>query len=236
MASVTNFFRRSDARAQRRAGGLAFRAMLRSRAAVSRVPISVTDEGGSSERALVAALRQRDPGAFDALYRRHHARIWTFLARLTGDRIEAQDLFQETWLAAAKHAHRLAEDSELLPWLYTIARNKHRSSRRFLLFDLRKKERFALEPASSPIAPDEHAAMRARAAEVAEAFEALADAHREVLLLSLVEGLETRHVAEVLGLREDAVRKRLSRARAELAALLGSREPELVMRLRGESS
>lgn len=177
------------------------------------------------DAALVAALRRRDPGAFDELYRRHHQRIWVFLARLTADRAETEDLFQDTWLAAAKHAHRLAPESELLPWLYTIARNKHRSSRRFLLFDLRKKERFALEPPMSVLAPDEHAAVRARAADLCDAFDALADAHREVLLLCLVEGLDTRQVATVLGLREDAVRKRLSRARAELAARLGTRDP-----------
>lgn len=188
------------------------------------------------DRELVAALRRRDVGALDELYRRHHARIWAFLARLCGDRAEAEDLFQETWLAAAKHARRLAEDSELVPWLYTIARNKHRTARRFLLFDLRKKERFALEPSELGLAPDEHAAQRARAARVCEAFEALPDAHREVLLLCLAEGLETRQVAAVLGLREEAVRKRLSRARAELAARLGAREPSTTPVLQGGTS
>lgn len=192
-------------------------------------------DADTDERPLVAALRGRDTGAFDELYRRHHQRIWTFLARLTGDRSEAEDLFQETWLAAARHAHTLAEDSELLPWLFTIARNKHRSSRRFLLFDLRRKERFAVEPASGPLPPDDLAHARARAVEVSEAFDALGDAHREILLLSIVEGLDARQVGGVLGLREDAVRKRLSRARAELAALLDTRAAH-GYRLQGEPS
>lgn len=174
------------------------------------------------ERDIVGALRRREPGAFDELYRRYHARVWAFLVRLSGDRVEAEDLFQETWLAVARHVHRLEPTSDILPWLYTIARNKHRSARRFLLFDLRRKERFAREPVALP-APDEQAAARVRAAEVASAFDDLADAHREVLLLCVVEGLETRQVATVLGLREDAVRKRLSRARAELAACLEAR-------------
>lgn len=188
------------------------------------------------ERTLIAALRRRDAGAFDELYRRHHQRIWVFLARLTGDRSEAEDLFQETWLAAARHADRLAEDSELLPWLFTIARNKHRDGRRFLLFDLRRKERFALEPlAQSPLPPDELAHARARAADVSDAFDALGDAHREILLLALVEGLDTRQLAAVLGLREDAARKRISRARAELSALLDTRGAR-GYRLQGEPS
>ncbi|MDQ3037465.1 MAG: RNA polymerase sigma factor [Myxococcota bacterium] len=196
----------------------------------------MSDDAETDERPLIAALRRRDTGAFDELYRRHHQRIWLFLARLTGDRIEAEDLFQETWLAAARHAHRLAEDSELLPWLFTIARNKHRGARRFLVFDLRRKERFALEPlAQSPLAPDEHAHARARAADVSDAFDALGDAHREVLLLSIVEGLDARQLAAVLGIREDAVRKRISRARAELAALLDA-DATRSYRLEGEPS
>ncbi len=210
--------------------------MLRSRASGSRVVIHVSADRDPTERSLVAALRRREAAAFDELYRRHHARIWTFLARLTGDRAEAEDLFQETWLAAAKHAHRLEEDSDVLRWLYTIARNKHRTSRRWLLFDLRKRERFALEPSMLGLPPDEHAAARARADALCDAFDELPDAHREVLLLCLVEGLETARVAAVLGIREDAVRKRLSRARAELAARLGTREPASVGMLQGGTS
>jgi RNA polymerase sigma-70 factor (ECF subfamily) len=177
-----------------------------------------------AEQALVERLRGREPGAFDALYRRHHERIWAFLARLCGKRELAEDLFQETWAQAARHAHRLEPDTRLLPWLYTIARNAHRSARRFAFFDRRKREAFGLEPASGPRAPDDEADARRRAARCERAFGALGDAQREVLLLALVEGLTHAEVAAVLGLREEAVRKRLSRARAELAEALEREE------------
>ena len=62
---------------------------------------------------------------------------------------------------------------------------------------------------------------RAQAARVAEAFPRLTEAHREVLLLCLVEGLDSETAGRVLALRPEAVRKRLSRARAELARLAG---------------
>jgi RNA polymerase sigma-70 factor (ECF subfamily) len=172
------------------------------------------------ERALISALRRRDPYAFDSIYKRHHPRIWAFLVRLTGHRSEAEDLFQETWLAAARHAHRLHPESEIVPWLFSIARNKFRSSRRYLLFDLRRKERFACEPQPASLAPDETVHLRARAEKLQKAFESLDAIHREVLLLTMVEGLDTRQVAQVLGLREDAVRKRMSRARAALESQL----------------
>ncbi|GAB4196161.1 MAG: RNA polymerase sigma factor [Sandaracinaceae bacterium] len=184
------------------------------------------DEAGEAdvarveERALVAALRARQRGAFDRLYALHHERIWAFLLRLTGRRDEASDLFQETWLAAARHADRLDEDSRLLPWLYTIARNKHRNARRFLLFDLRKRELVAHEPEPERTGLEDALASRERAAALQQAFYALPDASREVLLLVTIDGLSSAEAAAVLGLAEPAVRKRLSRARAELAQRL----------------
>jgi RNA polymerase sigma-70 factor (ECF subfamily) len=187
------------------------------------------------ERALIAALHRRDARAFDEIYQRHHERVWAFLVRLTGHRNEAEDLFQETWLAAARHAHRLHPDSEIVPWLFSIARNKYRSARRFLLFDLRRKERFALEPSPASLAPDELAHLRAHAESLQRAFEALGGAHREILILTMVEGLDTRQVANVLHLREDAVRKRLSRARAELQTIL-DRWSARPLRLQGVNS
>ena len=75
--------------------------------------------------------------------------------------------------------------------------------------------------AARPAAPEVDVDARADAARVAAAFPRLTEAHREVLLLCLVEGLDSETAARVLGLRPEAVRKRLSRARAELARLAG---------------
>lgn len=176
------------------------------------------------EHELVERLRQGDRRAFDELYRQNEERIWRFLVRLSGRRDDAADLFQETWIQAARHAHRLEPGSRLAPWLYTIARNAHRSARRFVLFDFRKRDALALEPREGPATPEAEAETRRLAQRVDEALGALTDAHREVLLLAIVEGLSHGEIAAVLGVREDAVRKRLSRARAELAAALEKRE------------
>lgn len=174
-------------------------------------PISAADDA-----ALVAQLRAQERGAFDRLYALHHERIWRFLLRLSGRRDEAEDLFQETWVQAARHAHRLEVGSRLLPWLFTIARNQHRSARRFLLFDFRRKENLALEPMLGPSDPEalllDVEEMRA----LEDALASLGDAHREVLLLAHVEGMASLDIAAVLSLSDEAVRKRLSRARTEL--------------------
>jgi RNA polymerase sigma-70 factor (ECF subfamily) len=175
---------------------------------------------GTEDGDLVLRLRQQRPGAFDDVYLRYREPIWRFLHRLCGRQDVAEDLFQDTWLAVARNAHRLREDSQLLPWLYTIARNKHRNAVRFRLVDRKRREGAMVEPVERPLEPDVETEARRHAAKVELAFESLPDAYREVLLLFLVEGLSTETVAGVLGLREDAVRKRLSRARAELARKL----------------
>ena len=175
-------------------------------------------EGVGTDRELAIALGHADQQAFAEVYRLYHARIWRFLVRLAGSAAEAEDLFQETWLAAARHAQGIRAETALLPWLYTIARNKHRNALRFRFVDRRR--RFGCDPLPG-VSPDEAADLRVRTERTARAFAHLPAAHREVLLLCLVEGLATREVAGVLGIREEAVRKRLSRARQELARRLG---------------
>src|SRR5258706_11885757 len=93
-------------------------------------------EDVQSEAEIIAGLRQCEPKAFDALYTLYRARIHGFLLRLTGRRDVAEDLFQETWLSAARAAPRLREDTRLAAWLFTIARNAWVSHRRWSMLDL----------------------------------------------------------------------------------------------------
>jgi RNA polymerase sigma-70 factor (ECF subfamily) len=169
---------------------------------------------------LIDALRRRDPAAFDAVYARFHGRLWSFLVRLSGRRDVAEVLIQDTWLLVARHADRLEEGTDLAAWLFTVARNRYRSWRRWAVLDLTRLDLLAREPTPLAAVPESAALARAEVAALEDALARIAPAHREVLLLAAVEGLEAAQVAEVLGIREDAARKRLSRARAELAACL----------------
>jgi RNA polymerase sigma-70 factor, ECF subfamily len=177
-----------------------------------------------SDRDLVLALRARKPGAFDQLYQQYHDRIWRFLARLAGE--SAEDLFQETWLAAARHVHRLREDTRLLPWLFTIARNKHRNSVRTWLRQSRQRQALVAPKIAAPVPLDEKVHAHRQAEQTGLAFSRLPQAQREVLLLCVVEGFALAEVAQILECTDQAVRKRLSRARQELARLVGRRETE----------
>lgn len=187
----------------------------------SKVDAIVLDD----ERALVRALRRGDARAFDAVYERYRARLFAFLVRLSRSHHLAEDLLQETWLRLARHALELEEDTRLLPWLYTVARNLHTSHRRWSVLDAERLGalRFWTRE-TDELSPFERMAANETERKLERALAALPVAQREVVLLVCVERMEPTDAARVVGLAPEAFRQRLSRARAALAEALVTKE------------
>jgi len=186
---------------------------------------------------LVARLRGGDAAAFDEIYRRFTPGLYAFLGRLAGRAAVAEELLQETWLRLARHARALPADVNLGAWLYTVARNLHRSHRRWRLVDLDRLRLWrAAARAREAGAPSPHDAASARetAQRLEQALAALPLREREVLLLVAVEGFSPAEAAAITGIRPDAARQRLARARARIAAALeatgsiGAPAPQIV--------
>jgi RNA polymerase sigma-70 factor (ECF subfamily) len=175
-----------------------------------------------TERPLVDALRRGEASAFDAVYARYRGRIYGFLLRLSRRSDVAEDLFQETFLKLSRNATRLDEDTDLAAWLFTVARNAWVSHRRWAMLDVSRL--VAMDDDAMPAArlPDPDA--RADAARAMErmdrALASLPAGSREVLLLVGLEGFDQVEVARMLGIKHDALRQRLTRARAQLAEKL----------------
>ncbi len=174
------------------------------------------------ELRLVARLKTGDPAAFEAVYEAFHARIFSFLVRLSRRRDVAEDLLEETFLRLVVHARDLGSDTCLAAWLFTVARNLYSSwCRNRALHDDRITELTPAWPAPARGETPFEAASRTeteRRLELALARLSLRD--REVILLVTFEGLTPSEAASVLGLTPEAVRKRLQRARERLAAEL----------------
>jgi RNA polymerase sigma-70 factor (ECF subfamily) len=190
----------------------------------------------ADEALLVERLRGGDGAALADVYARYHERIWSFLLRLSGRRHLAEDLFQATWLAVARGAGRLRDDTDLRAWLFTVARNRYRSYRRWAVLDIARLLELGSGPAEHALAPDQEAEARAAAARVEAAFAQLSDAHREVLLLVVGEGFDATQAGAVLGLSPEAVRQRLRRARLELAEASAQGEAKSAGRRRRTAS
>jgi RNA polymerase sigma-70 factor, ECF subfamily len=176
------------------------------------------DMDRQSELELVGRVREGDAAAFDTVYAIFNARLFGFLARLTRNRDEAEDLAEETWLRFVANAGRLSGDTRLGPWLFTVARNLHVSScRSRALDDERTPEAIGLWPSVSCESPFESAAATELEDRIESVLASLPIVYREVLLLVGVEGLRPAEAASVCGVSPEALRQRLKRARALLA-------------------
>jgi len=179
----------------------------------------------ADERAWVDGLRRGDSAAFDAAFAAYRRRVYGYLIRMVRRRDVAEDLLQETFLRLAQHATRLAADTRLGAWLFTVAHrlvvswSRAQAVRAQLAGDLPAR---ASDDGRSPL--EALADSQAQLA-LERAFAALAPAYREVALLVGLEGLAPTEVAQILGHSPEAVRQRLARARTQLAAALGEHAP-----------
>jgi RNA polymerase sigma-70 factor (ECF subfamily) len=175
-----------------------------------------------TELALVEGLRRGDPVAFDEVYAAFNTRLFTFLVRLSRRRDVAEDLLEETWLRLVKHARRLAADTRLGPWLFTVARNLYVSySRSRMLEDSAMASLIGLWPFSvERSSPFEATATSELERRIERALAAMPAASREVLLLVAVAGLDHSDAADICGITPEALRQRLHRARETLSRML----------------
>jgi len=170
------------------------------------------------ELEIVNRLRAGDPSAFDAVHAAFNARLFSFLVRLSRRRDVAEDLLEETWLRLVAHAGRLRPETRLGPWLFTVARNLHVSyCRSRLLEESHTAGLIGLWPFAWPRpSPFEETAATEMERRIESAIASLPSAYREVLLLVGIEGFLPAEAAAVCGITPEALRQRLSRARALL--------------------
>jgi RNA polymerase sigma-70 factor (ECF subfamily) len=179
-----------------------------------------------NEAELLEAARSGSGEALEALLVRHEARLYRFARRLCRQREDAEDVLQESLLAAARGLPGFRGASSIGTWLYTIARSFCIKKRRRSVFapvevSLDTQASLAARGLADPARrPDEALEASRLEAALQAAIAALDRPYREVLLLRDVEGLSAAEVAEVTGLSVPAVKTRLHRARARLREAL----------------
>lgn len=179
------------------------------------------------DRELVERWRNGEADAFASLVRRHQRRVFGLLLRMLGNREEAEDAAQDTFLNLHRHGHRFRSESRFSTFVYRVAVNAALNRRRSLGRRRAHAEAFTdaqavghLGPAADPdperaLAGDE---LRAR---LGRELLALPEALRAPVVLFDVEGLSYGEIAEVLEVAEGTVKSRIHRARQALRARLG---------------
>jgi RNA polymerase sigma-70 factor (ECF subfamily) len=167
---------------------------------------------------LVAAARDGDRAAFEALVRATMADTYTLALRLTGDEEDARDVAQEAYLRAYRAIGRFRGDAAFTTWLYRITANCASTS-------LGKRSRHRHEqlgddtpladehPDNDPVAMATAGALRDR---VNDALADLPPRLRAVVVLRDVYDLPHEAIAAELGISVPAAKVRLHRARRRL--------------------
>jgi RNA polymerase sigma-70 factor, ECF subfamily len=175
-----------------------------------------------SDGELVVRVRGGDREAFEGLVRRHLRPALRLAARLLGDEDAAEDVVQESFMAALDGLDGFDTKRAFGPWFYRIVANRCSNARR----TSERRRTGALTPTlESREAGPERALERAELGmRLRAALERLPSRQREVLLLYEVEGFTGGEIAELLGVTQGTVRWHLHQARASMrAALEGER-------------
>lgn len=179
-----------------------------------------------STDALLAGLRSGSNAGFDRVYDAYRPKIYAFLLRMVASSALAEDLLQEVFVKLATKGSELVEDTNLKAWLFTVARNSVISHMRWRAAQSRNLEALgAGRQQETALTPQHAAEFTETHARLETALAALAPKYREVLLLIAIEGLSPSEAAAVIGVKSDALRKRLSRARQQMSLALEA-EPQ----------
>lgn len=161
--------------------------------------------------ALVAAAREGDAGALDALYRQFAPVVHGVLLGY-GQVADADDLTQDVFETVFRRLHELRDAAAFPGWIVSIARHAGLDARR------RRAPMTGLDLEQRPGRdnPENHV----EAERSLRAILALPEAYRETLLLRLVEGMSGPEIAARTGLTPGSVRVNLHRGMAMLRATL----------------
>jgi len=164
-----------------------------------------------SGRDLRAALA--DDAAFEAWYRQTVTRVYSYLAsRCLGDEDLAQELTQQTYIAAVTGRARFDSKSDQVTWLCGIARHKLADHFRRLERDEKRHLSMTVRELALGAGSGEWAAVEDRAA-IADAMRTLPAAQRAVLTFVALDGLPVADAARLLGKSFGATQSLLARAR-----------------------
>jgi RNA polymerase sigma-70 factor (ECF subfamily) len=179
-----------------------------------------------SDEQIVSQVLDGQTALFEILMRRYNERLYRAARAIVRDEQEAEDVMQQAYVNAYAHLRQFDGRARFSTWLTRIAVNEAlarvRRDGRYQAFDEEQPhvERLTNEVTTDP----ERQAFTGELRVLLEwAIDGLSDGTREVFVLRDVEGLSTLEAADVLGVSEDVIKTRLSRARSALRRMLFDR-------------
>jgi RNA polymerase sigma-70 factor (ECF subfamily) len=174
------------------------------------------------EPALVERVRRGEPAAFDALVSRYMRRAFAVSYRLLGNREDAEDLVQETFLTVLRKIDGFERGRAFSPWFFRVLVNRGLNARKSRA--LRTTDALPEDAASAGVSPEraaERAELRGR---LRAAMDGLPERQRVIVELFELEGFAGAEIAEILEISDGTVRWHLHEARKTLRQALAAYE------------
>ena len=179
------------------------------------------------DRLLVERCQRGDLSAFEPLVEKYRQRVWRLAYNVLRDREEAWDVAQDAFIRAYQALPSFRGQSAFYTWLFRIVMNlaadraRQRAARgRAFGTERVAEEEWERVMADHSASPDSSAAQTEDRERIARALDTLSDDHRTIIMLSDVEGLSYREIAEVLDVPIGTVMSRLHNARRRLRQAL----------------
>lgn len=181
------------------------------------------------DREAVRRVQAGDTEAFEPLVEKYKRKVFRLAYQVLRDQEEALDVAQEAFVKAFRALPAFKGDSAFYTWLFRITMNvaldrkRQRTSRaKSLGTDDVPPEEWERTATSTDPNPEDVATSVERRERIRKGLDSLSEHHRTIIILSDIEGLQYREIAEVLGIPMGTVMSRLHHARKRLRDVLGS--------------
>ncbi len=171
------------------------------------------------DRELVDQWKAGDEAAFGLLVQRHEQRVFRLLMRMMGNREEAEDVAQETFLSLHRHGRSFRNEARFSTFVYRVAANAALNRRRSLGRTRSRLQKLMVRQAAGddlptvPRGPEDALEGSETSKMVQGALNDLSPAMRMPLVMYEMEGLSYSEIANTLGVAEGTVKSRIYRAR-----------------------
>jgi RNA polymerase sigma-70 factor (ECF subfamily) len=173
----------------------------------------------NSYQDLIARARRGEDDAFRLIFERYARPIVSFIYDMVGQREQAEELAQETFVRAFKNLNALRDDTKLSTWLFGIARNVARESLRSRIREDHKVEiddDRVVELSDNKLAPDDQLLNKELNRVIQSALGELDEDKRLVFTLKVFHQRSYEEIAEITGFSIPKLKTDLHRARAEM--------------------
>jgi RNA polymerase sigma-70 factor (ECF subfamily) len=181
------------------------------------------------DREAVRRVQAGDTEAFEPLVEKYKRKVFRLAYQVLRDQEEALDVAQEAFVKAFRALPTFKGDSAFYTWLFRITMNvaldrkRQRTTRaKSLGADDVPPEEWERTATSTDPDPEDVASSAERRERIRKGLDSLSENHRAIIILSDIEGLQYREIAEVLGIPMGTVMSRLHHARKRLREVLGS--------------